>query len=83
MNGERRREGHGTLSHVYSAVRVLGLTTCLRIYDGGNTPDIPIYPGELPPSTDPPLKIPDGLPRTTPPSEQERYLETPVYETLT
>ncbi|KAK4170147.1 hypothetical protein QBC43DRAFT_348581 [Cladorrhinum sp. PSN259] len=43
----------------------------------------PPRPGALAPEIDPPLKPPENLPRTTPPSKQERYSQTPIYSSLT
>lgn len=53
------------------------------IFDQNPGPGLPFNPGRLPPEIDPPLQIPDGLPTVTAPCEQERYLQTPVYESLT
>ncbi|OAP56347.1 hypothetical protein AYL99_09526 [Fonsecaea erecta] len=53
------------------------------IYDPDPGPGFKLFPGGLPPSTDPPLKIPDTLPRLTSPISQERYDKTPIYDSLT
>ena len=53
-----------------------------RIYDPEPNP-IPLVPGYLPPDSDPPLGIPDGLPKITSPNEQERFDKTPIYNSLT
>ncbi|ORY61559.1 uncharacterized protein BCR38DRAFT_348044 [Pseudomassariella vexata] len=53
------------------------------IYDEDPKPSLDIYPGSLPPDIDRPLKIPDSVPSHTPPSCQERYVQTPVYKSLT
>ncbi|KAF3764242.1 FAD/NAD(P)-binding domain-containing protein [Cryphonectria parasitica EP155] len=53
------------------------------IFDPSPGPELPIEPGKLPPEIDPPLSIPNNLPRITAPSEQERYSQTPVYNSLT
>ncbi|KAK4199556.1 hypothetical protein QBC40DRAFT_340418 [Triangularia verruculosa] len=55
----------------------------IRIYDASPPASIPIHPGALAPDTDPPLTIPSKLPTTTPPSRQERYSKTPIYDDLT
>ncbi|KAK3372584.1 hypothetical protein B0H63DRAFT_503686 [Podospora didyma] len=49
--------------------------------DPGTPPHV--QPGSLPGDIDPPLEIPASLPRITPPSQQERYVRTPVYSSLT
>lgn len=54
-----------------------------RIYDPDPQPPLAVYPGALPTKIDPPLKIPDHLPAVQPPSQQERYSKTPVYQSLT
>ncbi|KAI8712415.1 hypothetical protein NCS52_01339600 [Fusarium sp. LHS14.1] len=52
------------------------------IYDPN--PSIPpIHPGGLPADIDKPLDIPTNLPTTAPPSQQERYTHTPIYDNLT
>ncbi|KAJ3456328.1 hypothetical protein MRS44_016351 [Fusarium solani] len=52
------------------------------IYDPN--PSIPpIQPGGLPADIDRPLDIPTNLPTTAPPSQQERYSHTPIYDNLT
>ncbi|KAF5020300.1 hypothetical protein F66182_7676 [Fusarium sp. NRRL 66182] len=43
----------------------------------------PIYPGSLPTDIDKPPNIPERLPTTTPPNQQERYTHTPIYQNLT
>ncbi|KAF2638802.1 FAD/NAD(P)-binding domain-containing protein [Massarina eburnea CBS 473.64] len=53
------------------------------IYDADPAPPSQLYPGKLPPNTDPPLKIPERFPATTTPSEQTRYDRTPIYSELT
>ena len=54
-----------------------------RIYDADPRPSLAVHPGSLPADVDPPLDIPKNLPRITPPSQQERFSQTPVYESLT
>ncbi|KAJ4299268.1 hypothetical protein N0V90_004512 [Kalmusia sp. IMI 367209] len=54
----------------------------LAIYDAEPT-NLPLYPGHLPPDTDPPLEIPEALPQITPPSQQHRWTQTPIYQSLT
>ncbi|KAI0121389.1 hypothetical protein BJ170DRAFT_644688 [Xylariales sp. AK1849] len=53
------------------------------IHDPDPQPALPVHPGRLPPEIDPPLNIPNTLPCVVPPSQQERYAQTPVYESLT
>ncbi|KAH8655135.1 hypothetical protein BGZ60DRAFT_459846 [Tricladium varicosporioides] len=53
------------------------------IYDPSPSSSLSLQPGGLPPDIDPPLKIPNNLPKTTPPNEQERYTQTPIYSSLT
>ncbi|KAI1080161.1 putative dimethylaniline monooxygenase [Whalleya microplaca] len=53
------------------------------IYDPDPNPLPVLRPGDLPPDIDPPLEIPSGLPRITPPNRQERYAQTPIYDSLT
>ncbi|KAF4624022.1 hypothetical protein G7Y89_g14154 [Cudoniella acicularis] len=53
------------------------------IYDPSPSSGLPIIPGSLPPDLDPPLRIPNDLPKVTSPSEQERFAETPIYSSLT
>ncbi|KUL89853.1 hypothetical protein ZTR_02960 [Talaromyces verruculosus] len=53
------------------------------IYDADPSPVTNPQPGKLPPDIDPPLRIPDALPRTTEPSLQERWDKTPIYDELT
>ncbi|KAK3335626.1 hypothetical protein B0T19DRAFT_407004 [Cercophora scortea] len=54
------------------------------LYDGDPRPLPPIRPGKLPnEGVDPPLKVPSQLPQTTPPNQQHRYDQTPVYSSLT
>jgi hypothetical protein len=55
----------------------------IRIYDESVTPDILVRPGRLPEEIDPPLAAPANLPCAVPPSKQDRFLETPIYEDLT
>ncbi|KAJ3549098.1 hypothetical protein NM208_g678 [Fusarium decemcellulare] len=52
------------------------------IYDP-DPPIPPIHPGGLPADVDKPLVIPDNLPTTTTPNQQERYSHTPIYTNLT
>ncbi|KAI1617318.1 dimethylaniline monooxygenase (N-oxide forming) [Exophiala viscosa] len=52
------------------------------IYDPGPK-ELPFVPGASPPDIDPPLTIPDTLPKTTAPSSQERFDRTPIYDDLT
>lgn len=54
-----------------------------RIYDSEPGPRLLIHPGGLPPDVDPPVVIPDRLPITTPPVQQERFSHTPIYDSLT
>ena len=54
-----------------------------RIYDADPSPSLPIYPGRLPPETDPKLDIPGDLPQVKPHNKQERYALTPIYDSLT
>ncbi|KAK0101142.1 hypothetical protein ONS95_012876 [Cadophora gregata] len=53
------------------------------IYDPSPPSSLPLRPGGLPPDVDPPLSIPDALPRITSPSTQERWNKTPIYSSLT
>ncbi|CZT05624.1 related to flavin-containing monooxygenase [Rhynchosporium graminicola] len=53
------------------------------IYDSAPPASIPIQPGGLPPDVDPPLDIPNELPRITSPNRQERWHQTPIYQSLT
>ncbi|KAI5457412.1 hypothetical protein BGZ63DRAFT_408153 [Mariannaea sp. PMI_226] len=53
------------------------------IYDPDPSFKFDIKPGGLPPDVDPPLEIPRSLPRTAAPSKQERFTQTPIYESLT
>ncbi|KAI1840157.1 hypothetical protein JX265_009370 [Neoarthrinium moseri] len=53
------------------------------IYDADPQPPLPVHPGSLPTEIDPKLSIPESLPRALPPSQQERYSKTPVYNSLT
>ncbi|VUC27697.1 unnamed protein product [Clonostachys rosea] len=53
------------------------------IYDEGTKPHLPVKPGDLPGQSDPPLEIPQALPTTTAPNQQNRFLETPIYSGLT
>ncbi|KAK0655598.1 hypothetical protein B0T16DRAFT_315499 [Cercophora newfieldiana] len=53
------------------------------IYDADPSPAPPIQPGALPKDVDPPLTIPTNLPSTASPSQQERYSQTPIYNSLT
>jgi hypothetical protein len=58
------------------------LLICLRIYD----PDPKVattQPGALPTEIDKPLVIPEDLPTTTAPNQQERFEHTPIYQNLT
>lgn len=55
----------------------------IRIFDPSPGPELPIKPGKVPPEIDPPLGIPNELPRITAPSQQERFSQTPVYNSLT
>ena len=54
-----------------------------RIYDADPQPGLPVRPGSLPPEIDPPIPVPNGLPKITSPNEQERYARTPIYDSLT
>jgi hypothetical protein len=58
------------------------LTTC-RIYDPKAKPSHVITPGGLPPDIDPKLEIPSSLPKITSPNQQERFAQTPIYNSLT
>ncbi|KAL2067655.1 hypothetical protein VTL71DRAFT_15751 [Oculimacula yallundae] len=53
------------------------------IYDSSPAASLPLQPGGLPPDVDPPLSIPDELPRITSPNTQERWHQTPIYQSLT
>ncbi|KAG0647451.1 Flavin-dependent monooxygenase [Hyphodiscus hymeniophilus] len=53
------------------------------IYDPSTPPKLPLQPGSLPRDTDPRLAIPSDLPKTTSPNHQERYAQTPIYDSLT
>ncbi|KAH7083972.1 dimethylaniline monooxygenase (N-oxide forming) [Paraphoma chrysanthemicola] len=53
------------------------------IYDADPGPPIPLHPGENPTVTDPPLRTPSELPTTRPPTTQQRYDKTPIYQDLT
>lgn len=77
LNDEKFLEGHGT-----GPAHSPGSNSRTRIYDP-KPPDFQLYPGKLPPETDPQLAIPNGLPKTTTPSPQERYDRTPIYAGLT
>ena len=59
------------------------MPTRYRIYDPTPSSNFPIKPGQLPPSTDPPLDIPKNLPKTTAANQQERFSKTPIYSSLT
>ena len=61
----------------------MGTHRPLRIYDPDPSPELPIYPGRLPPETDPRLDIPADLPQAKPHNTQERYVLTPIYDSLT
>jgi hypothetical protein len=54
-----------------------------RIFDPTVQPRLDVKPGSLPISADPPLEIPDELPRVTTPNKQDRFAYTPIYESLT
>ncbi|KAI1101505.1 putative dimethylaniline monooxygenase [Jackrogersella minutella] len=53
------------------------------IFDSDPKPSLKVRPGKLPPDVDPPLEIPKGLPRITSPNQQERFTQTPIYNSLT
>ncbi|KAG4436193.1 hypothetical protein IFR05_008321 [Cadophora sp. M221] len=53
------------------------------IYDESPPSSLPLQPGGLPPDVDPPLSIPNELPRITSPNQQERWHHTPIYRSLT
>ncbi|KAK3365326.1 hypothetical protein B0T24DRAFT_724191 [Lasiosphaeria ovina] len=53
------------------------------IYDPDPSLGRLVYPGSLAPEIDPPLAIPDSLPRTAPRNQQQRFAQTPVYSSLT
>jgi len=53
------------------------------IFDPDPGPDFALHPGSLPTDIDPPLRIPEGLPKVAPPNGQERYSKTPIYTSLT
>ncbi|OAG34483.1 hypothetical protein AYO21_11349 [Fonsecaea monophora] len=66
------------------ALAALQMTeTTIRIYDPDPGPRYKLLPGGIPPQIDPPLDIPDALPKMTPPNFQERYERTPIYDSLT
>ncbi|TAQ89302.1 hypothetical protein B7494_g2385 [Chlorociboria aeruginascens] len=53
------------------------------IHDSSPKTDLPLKVGALPPAIDPPLEIPNDLPKITSPNEQERFAQTPIYDSLT
>ncbi|KAI1392150.1 putative dimethylaniline monooxygenase [Hypoxylon trugodes] len=53
------------------------------IFDPDPQPNLELRPGRFPPDVDPPLRIPDQLPRITAPNQQERFSKTPIYASLT
>ncbi|KAH7309995.1 hypothetical protein BKA65DRAFT_575794 [Rhexocercosporidium sp. MPI-PUGE-AT-0058] len=53
------------------------------IYDESPPSSLPLQPGGLPPDVDPPLSIPNELPKITSPNRQERWHQTPIYRSLT
>ncbi|KAH7378117.1 hypothetical protein BKA64DRAFT_736750 [Cadophora sp. MPI-SDFR-AT-0126] len=53
------------------------------IYDPSPPSSLPLQPGGLPPDVDPPLNIPDELPKIMSPNQQERWHKTPIYSSLT
>ncbi|KAH6639926.1 hypothetical protein BKA67DRAFT_640032 [Truncatella angustata] len=53
------------------------------IYDADPQPPLEVHPGALPTEIDPQLSLPGQLPAVLPPSRQERYSKTPVYDSLT
>ncbi|KFY99284.1 hypothetical protein V498_00867 [Pseudogymnoascus sp. VKM F-4517 (FW-2822)] len=53
------------------------------IYDHSPPSNLPLRPGSLPLDLDTPLKIPKSLPKIIPPNMQERYTQTPIYDSLT
>ncbi|TVY55908.1 Thiol-specific monooxygenase [Lachnellula cervina] len=53
------------------------------IHDPDPGVELPIHPGGLPADVDPRLEIPNELPKVKSPNKQERFLRTPVYNSLT
>ncbi|KAH6693712.1 hypothetical protein F5X68DRAFT_248122 [Plectosphaerella plurivora] len=53
------------------------------IYDADPNPRPPLRPGRLAPDIDPPLDKPSALPATLEPNRQERWTQTPIYNSLT
>ncbi|KAI1206687.1 putative dimethylaniline monooxygenase [Annulohypoxylon truncatum] len=53
------------------------------IFDPDPQPALKVEPGKLPPEVDPPLEIPQDLPRVTAPDRRERFSKTPIYNSLT
>ncbi|TKW57271.1 Thiol-specific monooxygenase [Colletotrichum tanaceti] len=54
------------------------------IYDPNPAELPPLQPGSLPPDVDPAVEIPPGeLPQIKPHSQRERYIQTPIYRSLT
>jgi len=80
LSGEKHLGEHGTARALKTIKHVL---TNQRIYDADPTPIPAVRSGRLPPDVDPPLKIPETLPRVTPPNQQERWTQTPIYDSLT
>ncbi|TVY73504.1 Thiol-specific monooxygenase, partial [Lachnellula suecica] len=53
------------------------------IHDPDPGQSLTLKPGGLPADIDPPLEVPDQLPNVTTPNKQERFLRTPIYNSLT
>ncbi|KAI2634750.1 putative dimethylaniline monooxygenase [Hypomontagnella submonticulosa] len=53
------------------------------IFDSDPKPSLEVRPGRLPPDIDPPIDIPEALPKITAPNTQERFAKTPIYNSLT
>ncbi|OTA99447.1 hypothetical protein M426DRAFT_325102 [Hypoxylon sp. CI-4A] len=53
------------------------------IFDPDPSPALELRPGKLPPDVDPPLEIPEALPKITAPNKRERFSQTPIYNSLT
>ncbi|KAK0632502.1 hypothetical protein B0T14DRAFT_420442 [Immersiella caudata] len=70
----------------YERIRVFerrGMAGGTWIYDADPSAVPPIQPGATAQIIDPPLRPPYDLPATTSPNQQERYAQTPIYNSLT
>lgn len=90
LSGESLQEGHGELVSCLEFSLEIIIECMLRkfnrIYDADPVPHPPLQPGKLARDVDPPLEVPDldlKVPQPTPPNQQERYSQTPVYNSLT